>query len=119
MSVKYDPFELISLPIPARSEFTLEGFEIEWNHKKVARKFRVKVAQNSQAPLKVSDLMEQYTVARKDNSLPEQFELTFVGFSVHGTTIPLDRTLSEVYKQTKDNYFKPRLFMFEKTPEEI
>lgn len=126
-SIQYDPFQLVQLPLPRKEleeNLEMNSFEISENQNRQARKIVFKVKYTKKLNPKVSALLVKYAEARskEDKCIypPEKFALCFSGFSTHGDTIPSE-TMSchEVNMKAKDSHYRPILFLFEKTEDEM
>lgn len=121
VSVRYDPFELVSLPVPRYEvmEYRFSGFQISKNQDKQAKKvsFTVK-ADNKHIP-KVATVMEEFAKAMADGQPGNRYIMCFSGFSVHGDDIPLSSTVADVHNKNRDTFYRPKIFVFEKTDEEM
>ena len=125
-SVRYDPFELISLPLPKPDlEKNFNAFEISVNQDKQAEKAKFEIkgpAEESVLPTH-KEVIEHYTAvkkeATKEDLKPNQFFLAFSGFSAHGDVIPLNASVEHIEHKSADSKYKPKLFLFQKSAEEI
>ena len=107
VSVKYDPYELISLPVPKPAkEISIDAYDITRNHDKQARKVTFKVKHQAKNVPTVREMLREYSKAREDGTTIEDFELCFCGFTVHGEYLPLDYSSIEVSRRSKDSSFQ-------------
>lgn len=117
--VRYDPFELVTLPI---SKLTLDvrfsAFEISANHDRQAGKVEFHIRCPTENPYTLADVLEDYR-KQKGGTHPNQYFLAFPGFSVHGDVIQPQMTLEDIHTKQHDENYKPKLFLFERTPAEI
>mgnify|MGYP000125428299 CR=1 FL=1 len=120
-SVKYDPFELVSLPIPVvvSHEFTLSAFDITLNHNKQASKAIFRIKSDSKNEPTVQNMMEAYAKAKESNLSWEHYFIAFSGFGTHGDYISTTTKLTDVFKRSQEDYYRPKLFLFERSPEEV
>lgn len=120
VSVKYDPFELVSLPVTKMlREFSFEAYFIAANHSKSADKVSFTIRPSNKKIPSAEEMVTEYCKVLNNGSRPDQYELCFSGFSVHGECIPTTMQAIDICKKCKDNTYKPRLFLFERTPEEV
>lgn len=117
--VRYDPFELVTLPIPKQTfDIRFSAFEISANHDRQAGKAEFHVRSNTENPIKLADVLEDYR-KQKGGTHPDQYFLAFPGFSVHGDIIHPKMGLEDINTKQHDENYKPKLFLFERTPAEI
>lgn len=117
--VRYDPFELVTLPIPKPSfEVRFTAFEISKNHDKQAGKVEFMIKSNTENPITLADVMEDYR-KQKGGIHKDQYFLAFPGFTVHGDVIHPNMGLEDINMKNSDENYKPKLFLFERNPEEI
>jgi ubiquitin carboxyl-terminal hydrolase 4/11/15 len=122
VSIKYHPFELVSLPVPQKyevKEYYFSAYLITPNHDKQAKKvnFTVKADNKHTPPSQL--LMEELAKTLGEGHSAEKYLISFSGFSVHGDFISLTTGIDAVYQRNKDYDYKPKIFIFEKTDEEM
>lgn len=121
VSIRYDPFELVSLPIPKKQEgveMSVSAFYITPNHDIQASKVIFNVCTDHKSSVSVKEALEAYAVKKEDGSTWDDYLLTFSGFSVHGDPIKYTQSIKDVYNKSNNSQYRPRLFLFKKTPEE-
>lgn len=121
VSVKYDPFELVSLPVPRYEvmDYRLSGFIVNQNQSKQAKKVSFVIKADNKHIPKVSQVMEELAKTVGEKQPGSRYLICFSGFSVHGDVIPLTSSIADVYNKNKDNFYRPKIFVFEKTDEEM
>jgi ubiquitin carboxyl-terminal hydrolase 4/11/15 len=121
VSIKYHPFELVSLPVPQKYEvkdFNFNAYLISENHNKQARKVNFYIqADNKHIPV-VENVMNALAKTTEGHSA-DKYLISFSGFSVHGDFISTKVGIDSVYTRNKDSDYKPKVFIFEKTAEEM
>lgn len=122
VSVKYHPFELVSLPVPAKYEikdYTFSAYLIPENHHKQARKVNFSAKADNKHSLYVDAVVDELAKTLEDGHSGNKYLMSFSGFSVHGDFISLTSGIDAVYAKNREYDYKPKIFIFEKTAEEL
>ena len=122
VSIKYDPFELVSLPVPQKYEvkdYYFSAYLIAQNHTKQAKKINFYTKYDNKHTPQISLIMEELGKTMAEGHKADRYLISFSGFSVHGDFISLTSGVDAVYQRNKDIDYKPKIFIFEKTDEEM
>jgi hypothetical protein len=119
VSITFDPFQLISLGIDTIYSYKLEIYYINSNHTKKAIKLEPKLKSLRQdfGDIYVHELIDK--LAEEVGARSEDLYLAFIGFSMRGSMVPRNETLRNVSNHVKDNFYKPKLFLFEKNTQAV
>lgn len=119
--IRYDPFELISLPVPKKAEeieHRFSAFFVNPNHSAQASKVSFTCLSNHGLTIKKRDILEAVAKARDDGTKAENYLLVFSGFSMHGDVIRESHSSRDIEFKCSSHSYRPRLFLFQLTEEE-
>jgi ubiquitin carboxyl-terminal hydrolase 4/11/15 len=118
VSITFDPYQLISLPIQTTFSVNLEIYYIDAYHKEKALKFEPTLMSIKREfdDLEVQDLIDQ--LAGQLDRKSDDFYLVFVGFSTRGSLVEFKSSMAAVAAKQLDLQYRPKLFLFEKTDED-
>ena len=93
LSITFDPFQLVSLPVPVCSTKFVSIYAIPVNHADSAKivKFKLRFSENSET---LQSMYDAYITEYE--ATPGSFYISFSAFTTHGTLIPTDTPLSKI-----------------------
>lgn len=119
--IRYDSYELISLPVPKKAEeidHRFSAFFINPNHNAQASKVSFTCISNHGLTIKKRDMLEKLAITRNNGTTAEDYLMVFSGFSMHGDIIRDNHTSRDIEFKCSSNSYRPRLFLFELNEQE-
>lgn len=119
ISNTFDPYHIVSLPIPKLITESITFFHITPNQNTKAIRYTVEL-KYEKGRMDEGSLPTAGTVLREFgksmNIDPDNLVLTFLGFSVIGEIIPNNRLTPDITTKMNDHTYKPKLFLLQLTP---
>lgn len=112
-NITFDPYQIISLPIPVIIRENFSFYFLNADHTEKAIKFGFKAKSiKSFNDLPLSMIINEYAMKIKKN--PERLRFAFLGFSKCGEILKVNETLSHFYQLNNLYvYRKPKIFLIE------
>lgn len=119
ISTTFDPYQVISLPIPSISVESFPSYFVTANYNAGAEKFEIEIKYEKKAGTKiptVQDCLE--TLAQRKGLDVRLLKLYTLGFSGYGDIIPNDMNLADFISKINRHSYNPRPFILQLTEEE-